>query len=69
MKNNVFGKKLKELRTEKGISQRELGECLGFCNQTISFWENGSREPDLDTLLKISRFFEVSLEELLEANK
>ena len=69
MKNNVFGKKLKELRVENGISQRELGESLGFCNQTISFWESGSREPDLDTLLKISRFFEVSLEELLEANK
>lgn len=69
MKNNFFGKKLKELRLERGFSQKKLGESLGFCNQTVSFWESGSREPDLDTLVKISRFFDVSYEELLEENK
>lgn len=69
MKNNVFGKRLKELRIEKGFSQQKLGEILGFCNQTISFWESGSREPDLDTLLDIAHYFEVSLEDLLEENK
>lgn len=68
MKNNVFGKKLKELRVEKGLSQQRLGEALGFCNQTVSFWESGSREPDLDTLLCIARYFDVTLEELLEEN-
>ena len=66
MKNNIFGKRLKELRTEKGLSQQQLGEVLGFCNQTVSFWESGSREPDLDTLLKIARYFDGTLEELLE---
>ncbi len=66
MKNNTFGKRLKELRIEKGLSQQKLGEGLGFCNQTISFWEMGSREPDLDTLITIAHFFEVSIEELLE---
>lgn len=69
MKDNVFGKRLKELRIEKGLSQQKLGEHLGFCNQTISFWENGSREPDLDTLLIIAHYFEVSLEDLLEENE
>jgi len=68
MKDNIFGKKLKELRIEKGFSQQTLGEILGFCNQTISFWESGSREPDLDTLLQIAHYFEVSLEDLLEDN-
>lgn len=66
MKNNIFGERLKELRIEKGFSQQKLGEILGFCNQTISFWENGSREPDLDTLLSIAHYFEVTLEYLLE---
>ena len=66
MENNISGKRLKELRTEKGLSQQKLGEIFGFCNQTISFWESGSREPDLDTLLAIAHYFEVSLEELLE---
>ena len=68
MKDNIFGKKLKELRVERGLSQQKLGEIFGFCNQTISFWESGSREPDLDTLLAIAHYFEVSLEDLLEKN-
>lgn len=68
MKNNVFGKRLKELRLENKLSQRVLGEKFNVCNQTVSFWETGSREPDLDTLLKIARFFDVTLESLLDEN-
>ena len=66
MKNNDFGKNLKELRVAKGFSQQKLGEILGFCNQTISFWESVSREPDLDTLKKIAQFFQVGYEDLLD---
>ena len=66
MKNNTFGKRLKELRIEKNLSQRAFGKLFGFCNQTVSFWESGSREPDLDTLVKIAHFFEIPYEELLE---
>ena len=66
MKNNIFGKRLKELRLEKGLSQRKLGEIFNVCNQTVSFWENGSREPDLDTLVEIAHYFEIPLEHLLE---
>ena len=66
MRNNIFGKKLKELRLENGLSQHKLANELGFCNQTISFWETGSREPDLDTLLKIANYFEISVGELLQ---
>ena len=50
---------------QKGMSQKELGEALGFCNQTVSFWESGQREPDLDTLVEISLFFDVSTDYLL----
>ena len=64
-----FAERLKELRIEKGLSQQKLGENFGFCNQTISFWETGSREPDLDTLVEIAHYFEVTLEDLLEENK
>lgn len=66
MTGNIFGKRLKELRIERGFSQRALGEVFGVCNQTISFWESGSREPDLDCLVKISKFFEVSIDYLLD---
>ena len=65
MKDNVFGKTLRELRIERALTQRELGNKLGFCNQTISFWEGGQREPDLDSLVKIARFFQVSVSYLL----
>ena len=68
MKNNIFGKRLKELRIEKGLSQQKLGEIFGFCNQTISFWESGSREPDLDTLVYIAHYFMVTVDFLLNDN-
>lgn len=65
MKNNFLGKTIKELRLEEGISQRELGNRLNVCNQTVSFWESGQREPDLDTLLKIAKYFNVTADYLL----
>ena len=65
MKNNIFGKKLKELRLEKGMSQRALGDAIGVCNQTVSFWESGSREPDLNAVVDIAKFFSVSIDYLL----
>lgn len=65
MKDNYFGQRLKELRLEKNLSQRELGKIFNVCNQTISFWETGSREPDLDTLKKISIYFETTTDSLL----
>lgn len=68
MKNNIFGQRLKELRLEKGLSQRKLGEEFNVCNQTISFWESGSREPDLDALVAIAHYFHISIDDLLEEN-
>ena len=65
MSGNIFGSKLKELRLEKGLTQRALGEALGFCNQTISFWESGQREPDLDALVKVAKYFDISVDYLL----
>lgn len=65
MKNNFFGIKLKELRIEKGLSQRKLGEIFNVCNQTVSFWESGSREPDMDMLVEIAEYFGVSVDYLL----
>lgn len=65
MKENVLGKKLRELRLERGISQKELGENLGFCNQSVSFWETGQREPDLDSIVKICKYFDVTSDFLL----
>lgn len=53
------------IRLEYGLTQRELGGKLGYCNQTISFWESGQREPDLDALVDIAEFFDVPIGVLL----
>ncbi len=65
MKDNLFGKNLRTLRLSEKMSQDELGKKLGVCNQTVSFWEIGKREPDLDTLVKIADYFQVSTDYLL----
>ena len=66
MQNNIFGITLKRLRLENHLSQRQLGDALGVCNQTVSFWESGSREPDLDMIRKIAEYFDVSCDYLLD---
>lgn len=56
--------RIKDLRAEKGISQNELAKALGLTQQAISAYENGLREPDLETLQKIADFFNVSVDYL-----
>lgn len=65
MKDNLFGKNLKNLRFGEGCSQRALGERVGVCNRTVSFWGSGSSEPDLDMLVKLAEVFNVSVDLLL----
>lgn len=65
MKDNLFGKNLKNLRFGEGRSQRALGERVGVCNRTVSFWGSGSRESDLDMLVKFAEVFNVSVDLLL----
>lgn len=61
----MIGKRLKTLRIEEGLLQKELAEKLSLTQQTISLYESGSREPDAETLIKIADFFEVSTDYLL----
>lgn len=42
--------RIKDLRLEKGVSQNKLAKALGLTQQAISAYENGLREPDLETL-------------------
>ena len=52
--------RIKELREEKGITQKQLGEVLGFCRNTISQYETAVNEPSLLTIKKLCDYFEVS---------
>jgi repressor LexA len=60
-----FTERLKNLRTEKKLSQLDMGNLLGISQVGISHYESGNRQPDLDTLNRISDFFNVSIDYLL----
>lgn len=61
-------KKLRELRKEKGISLKELGAEMGVAESTMSLYENGKRQPDYETLLKLAEFFGVTVDYLLRGD-
>jgi len=56
---------LKELRESKGLSQVQLAKELGLNHRTISQYENGTREPDIDTIKKLIKYFNVTAGQLL----
>lgn len=60
-----LGRMISRLRTEKGLSQRDLADLLGVSNGAIGMWETGKRQPDLDTVKKISSFFGISIDYLM----
>lgn len=57
-----FSERLKELRTEKGLSQSQLAKECGLTNGAIAFWELGKREPKLCAVITLARYFGVSLD-------
>lgn len=60
-----FAKMLRKIRTDKGLSQRELADKIYVTRSAITRWENGSRMPDADTLARLCQFLDVNLDFLL----
>ena len=58
-----------ELRKEKGLLQNELAETFIISPQAISKWERGESIPDIETLEKLAKFYNVSIEELLNGER
>ena len=63
-----LGKKIMEMRKKAKLSQEKLAEKLNVTRQTISNWENGKFYPDIDALVKISKCFHISLDDLLSCD-
>lgn len=61
----MFGEKLKHLRENKNLLQKDLGDKLGVTSQTISGWEIDRTRPDYEMLQKIASLFDVSIDYLL----
>ena len=64
----ALSEKLYELRKKGGLSQEQLAEQLGVSRQAVSKWESGKAVPESDTLISISKYFNVSLDYLMKEN-
>ena len=60
-----FNEKLQELRKARSLTQEELAEALFVSRTAISKWESGRGYPNLDSLKEISKFFSVSIDDLI----
>lgn len=64
-----FNEKLQELRKQKGLTQEELAEALYVSRAAVSKWESGRGYPNIDSLKEISRFFSVTIDDLLSGSE
>ena len=64
-----FNEKLQELRKQKGLTQEELAESLYVSRAAVSKWESGRGYPNIDSLKEISRFFSVTIDDLLSGSE
>lgn len=66
---NNIGQIIKGLRKRNGITQSKLAEIIHVSDKTISKWELGLSVPESDILVKLSEYFNVSVEDLIKGNK
>lgn len=64
-----LGNKIQEIRKKNKMSQEEFAEIFNVTSQTISSWENSKSYPDIETLIKLSDKFDISLDILLKEDK
>ena len=64
-----FHEKLQELRKNRGLTQEELAEVLYVSRTTISKWESGRGYPSIDSLKEISKYFSVTIDDLLSGEQ
>ncbi len=61
----MLNERIKQLRTERGITQVELAKKLNVSKQAVSNWENDNIQPSIEILMKLSDYFSVSCDYLL----
>lgn len=68
MKEHTLGFRLLELRQDHDLTQKQLCEQLSISRSAYSYYETGSRIPDISTLIMIAEFYDVTLDELINSN-
>ncbi|EAC7181177.1 XRE family transcriptional regulator [Listeria monocytogenes] len=65
----MFGNKLKILRSKANKTQEDIANILGVSRAAYSHIENGRNEPDMETIVKLANYFDVSTDYLLGRDK
>ena len=60
-----FSVRLKDLRIKKQVQQQTLADLLGITTRALRFYEDGSREPNIERLIVLADFFDVTLDYLV----
>ena len=61
----TLGQRIQKLRKGAGLTQEQLAERMGVTRQAVSKWESDGGVPELDTLIAMSRLFDVTIGQLL----
>ena len=64
-----FNEKLQQLRNQKKITQEELAKAIYVSRTAISKWESGRGYPSIDSLKALSKFFGITIDELLSGEE
>jgi transcriptional regulator with XRE-family HTH domain len=64
----VFCEKLKRCREESGLSQEDIAARLHITRQAVSKWERGINEPDIETIVRLSDIYDVTIDQLLRGD-
>lgn len=60
-----FNERLKALREDKDLTQTELAKAVNVTQRNISFYETGTNEPDIKTIIALAKFFNVTTDYIL----
>ena len=58
-----IGEKIKELRTENGLSQMQLGKVIGTSQKAIDYWERNVNEPKASYIIALVKTFDITFDE------
>ena len=64
----AFPEKLKRLRTELNLTQKDFADKLGVSQSSVNYWEKGQRIPSIEAAAKIADYFDITIESLLDSD-
>ena len=65
----LIGQRIKKLRIQKNLTQKQLAKELNLSKSSISFYEKGDRNISIEVLIQLADFFDVDINELIGRNK